>query len=223
MLVPLPPRSTRATTPPVGNPGAACSAAERRDGVRDQSGRHAARRQARLVAQGAAQGADDRRPPMRGHRDRDGRAAAHRPAIASRASTSTASPRCCYPSSATSGTGSPTRSTKPVSTRPGWLSAVFSPGTPTSGGGRRTVSAPHDASRAGGRRARRRGSSPRWTTRESHSCVPPLYSAAHHDSGLRLRITQDPPNGAKPLTPSPLTTSGCKGGFRTDHSASRAG
>src|SRR4029077_3564393 len=54
-------------------------------------------------------------------------------AIASRASTSTRSPRCGEPSAATSGTGSPTRSTKPLSTRPRLLTFGFSPGTPTSG------------------------------------------------------------------------------------------
>ena len=60
-------------------------------------------------------------------------------AIASRAAATRLSPRCEEPSAAMSGTGSPTRSTNPRSTTPGWfrlglVSSGFCEGTPTSGG-----------------------------------------------------------------------------------------
>ena len=53
--------------------------------------------------------------------------------IAARASASTCSPRCALPSAAIRGTGSPTRSTKPVSTTPDAEPAGISSGAPTSG------------------------------------------------------------------------------------------
>ena len=60
-------------------------------------------------------------------------------AMASSDSAARSSPRCGEPSAATSGTGSPTRSTKPRNTRPvslrlGLVNSGFCDGTPTSEG-----------------------------------------------------------------------------------------
>ena len=133
MLVPLPPRSTSAMTP-AGKPGAVCSAVS-------------AARESGISAAGTPPGdrfglsrrAPRNAPTVAGPQCAGTAMATGWPpptvfASASRASTSTRSPRWELPSSATSGTGSPTRSTKPVSTTPGWLSAGFSRGDTDLGG-----------------------------------------------------------------------------------------
>ncbi len=186
MLVPLPPRSTSATTPLSGRPGAACSAASAADGVGDQ------RRRARRRATGSAWSAALRaaRRPSPGPQCAGTAIATGEPpstvrAIASSASTSTLRPRCADPSAATSGTGSPTRSTKPLSTSPGcWpvgdLRRVRRLRVPGPG----TRSAWIGGSPAGGRR----GPPPDWSSRSTtpgvRSCSASLLLwAAHHLSG----------------------------------------
>ena len=185
MLVPLPPRSTSATTP-ARQARRGLQRGERGDRVRVSAPR--ARRRAPGSACPAGRRAARRSSRVPSARAPRWRRAAPPPtvrAIASRASTSTRSPRWELPSSATSGTGSPTRSTKPVSTMPGWLSAGFSPATPTSGA-RSANSVSTDAAHHGRRptRAATRLVIPMDNPRESLMHTPSC-SAAHHDSGRR--------------------------------------
>ena len=198
MLVPLPPKSHSATTPPAGSPGAVCSAvnAARESGIsaagtpsgarlgRPRSAPRSAPTVAGPQCAGTAITTGEPPPTVR--------------AIASRASTSTCSPRCAEPSAATSGTGSPTRSTKPLSTRPGWLRLGFSDGMPTSGA-RSCNSVRTERRITGGRptRAATRLVIPMDNPSESvMSCLTIAAWPGDHPSPLVA---------PKPLMPSPLT------------------
>ena len=130
MLVPPPPKSHSNTTPSAGSPGAARSPASAAlesgtsvagtpPGDRPGFARNALRSAPTTPGPQCAGTAMVTGSPPPAAR-----------AIASSASARTTSPRCEDPSEATSGTGSPTRSTNPVKPSPGWLG----PGsTPTSG------------------------------------------------------------------------------------------
>ena len=127
MLDPLPPRSTSTTTPRLGRPGAACSAAS----AAVESGISAAGTPlgARL---GRARSAPRSAPTAPGPQCAGTAMAMGEPsstnrASASRAAASTCSPRWAEPSAAISGTGSPTRSTKPLRTTPGASACAFPP------------------------------------------------------------------------------------------------
>ena len=78
MLVPLPPKSHSATTPPAGSPGAVCSAVSAATESGISVGGHAVGREAGLGPQRAPQRSDGCGTPVRGDGDRDGRAAADR-------------------------------------------------------------------------------------------------------------------------------------------------
>ena len=136
-LVPLPPKSHSTTTPFGGSPGAACSA----ESAATESGISAAGTWPPGARLGLARNAPRSAPTVAALQCAGTAIAMGAPpptvrAIASRASTSTRSPRCGDPSAATSGTGSPTRSTNPLSTMPGLARIEVrenSEGTPTSG------------------------------------------------------------------------------------------
>ena len=142
MLVPLPPKSHNATTPWVGRPGSACRAARAAvaseisiggtpPGANVDLARSAPRKAPTAPAPqyaGTAMTTVAGGSPLSAARAMDSSASAAR-----------SSARCGEPSAATSGTGSPTRSTKPRSTRPaavrlGLVNSGFCDGTPTSEG-----------------------------------------------------------------------------------------
>ena len=206
MLVPLPPRSTQRDDAVAGSPGAVCSAASA------AASRGSARRAPRPVtgsAWPAAHRAARRRsrvPSVRAPRSRRAAPPPDRARHRVEGFDEHALADVGEPSAATSGTGSPTRSTKPVSTRPGWLSAGFSAATPTSGA--RSLNSVSTERRVTGRPADAGGHQVGRPDGQPESC------AAHADSSARPPITiaarrraeqADPPNGAKPLTPCPLT------------------
>ena len=140
--LPLPPKSHSATTPLVGSPGSACRAVSAAAASETIVGGRPAGANA-----GAPRSAPRSAPTVAGPQcagTATVTVAGARPsstvrAIASSATATRLSPRCADPSAATSGTGSPTRSTKPRSTRPasprfGLVSSGFWEGTPTSAG-----------------------------------------------------------------------------------------
>ncbi len=135
-------------------------------------------------------------------------------AIASRASATRTSPRCADPSAATRGTGSPTRSTNPRSTRPdavmfGLVSSGFCDGTPTSAG--RLLPQRQHRSAADRRPARtRRGQIGRPDRQPQRRSAQPF---AHPFSASAAVLTivadcanarQQSPNEAYPLRSDPL-------------------
>ncbi len=128
-LVPLPPKSHSATTPWGGR----LPAARRPASAATESGTTAAEASPGLLRRAVCRAATTEGAQCAGTAMVMGLPPPTVCVIASSASASTWSPRCEEPSEATSGTGSPTRSTKPPSTRPGWFRLGFSLGTPTSG------------------------------------------------------------------------------------------
>src|SRR6478735_8216275 len=203
-LVPLPPKSHSTTTPLGGNPGADCSAESAATesgtsagttppGARFGLARSAPRSAPTFAASQCAGTAITTGVPPPTVR-----------AIASRASTSTCSPRCGDPSAATNGTGSPTRSTNPLSTMPGWLRLGFSAGTPTSGA-RSSNTVSTDRRITGGRpiRAATRLVMPIDNPRESLIYTPAfrpnLTIAARRPYPRHIPLTS-----RDPLTPGPL-------------------
>ena len=143
MLVPPPPKSSSATTPCRARPGLALQRGQCGHGVGDQPRRRAVRAPGSgwRASRRAAPAASPR--PVRGNGDRDIRRRlarrrrrpsppGHRPGAGRRGSDE--------PSAATSGTGSPTRSTNPLSTMP---SGAAPEGAPTSGAAWPKGSAPN--------------------------------------------------------------------------------
>ena len=160
-----------------GQSGRRLQRGERGDRVRYERGGHAVGREA--AACRAALRAGRRRPPGPSARaPRWPRVRRRPPCGPWRRGPRRArrSPRWELPSSATSGTGSPTRSTKPVKHEPGLVQGrVLARAHRPRVRDRGTASTPRGASREAGRRALRPGSSSRWTTRESRSCIPPVF------------------------------------------------
>src|SRR6187200_873820 len=136
MVVPVPPKSHSATTPLVGRPGSACNAVRaaaasetRVSGLApDHSGRLASSRRKPSTAAGRQWAGYVTAGGTAGLRQDTLRVSAHS------ASATNTSPRWKEPSAASTPTGSPDRSTKPVTTSPRSASRGFSDGTPTSGG-----------------------------------------------------------------------------------------
>ena len=137
--LPLPPKSHSATTPAAGSPGWTANAASAAVASEMSVGGTPPGASAGLVRSAPRRAPTAAGPQYAGTATTAVAGAPPSRAIASSAALSRLSPVCGEPSAAISGTGSPTRSTKPRSTSPasvrlGLVSSGFSDGTPTSAG-----------------------------------------------------------------------------------------